>query len=297
MTSQSTPESEPPATMDEVDLELPTTNALPVLPTVFDAYRFIGEHLVTFIAVAALVAVGDFLMWSLLPSVPVYSDPPLPVVQAAIGIAPLLLASIIYAFVGIRWCRGIVLGRDRGSRRGLNASVIQFAVGMVLFGLLLEVLAALPALDASEPKLAIGDWVERELLLPAYFFWQIALALLGVLATSLLFPGLTAIAMGVNRPLRHGAALAWHNLRFVYAVFLVGLLPWMVLQGLELIPWLAVEMARLDAMPLQVTLEPFLILGLTLDAWITTTSIALGASAYRTLAHTNPSAETAEVFD
>ena len=34
-----------------------------------------------------------------------------------------------------------------------------------------------------------------------------------------------------------------------------------------------------------------------LDAWITTTSIALGASAYRTLAQTDPSAETAEVFD
>jgi hypothetical protein len=296
MTSQSTPESEPPAT-DEFDLDPPATNVLPVLPTVFGAYRFIGEHLVVFIGVAALVGVGDFLMWSLLPSVPVHSNLPLPVVQIAMGIAPLLLASIIYAFVGIRWCRGIVLGRDRGSRRGFNASVIQFAVGMVLFGLLLEVLAALPALDASEPKLAIGDWVERELLLPAYRFWQIALALLEILATSLLFPGLTAIAMGVNRPLRHGVAMAWQNLRFVYAVVLVGLVPWMVLQGLELIPWLAVEMARLDATPFQAALEPFLILGLTLDAWITTTSIALGASAYRTLAQTDPSAETAKVFD
>lgn len=291
MPSEIAPEAGPPTT-DEFDREPRAANALPVLPTILFAYRFIGEHLVAFIAVAAVVGV---IQVSILSQTSWALDSVSPEIALSLsGIAALLFASIVYAFAGVRWCRGIVLGHNRRSRPQFNPRVLQFAIGMFLFLMLLNELAMFSRPDANELASGIDRWVERRLSLTGHYFWPIALSLIRVLVASLVFLSLAAIATDASRPVGRGATMALRNLASVYVVFFLGLAPWMLLQGVALIPLLAVAIVGLEALA---TYQSVWILVAILNAWITTTSIALGASAYRTLSQADSRAEAADVFD
>ena len=262
-----------------------TGGPLPVLATVLAAYHFIGEHLVAFVGVATLVGVVQYLLISQSPLSSGGTDfsPRDVALHWTFILAWVGFSSVVYAVAGVRWCRGLLLGeRQPQFLAPIGGREARFAFCIALFIVVLQLLYLL----LGGLRFAVTDWAEQRLMLPRDISWTGVVLAARVLATALLFLAFPAIAMDVGRPLGHSIRMACRVFWSLFAVYLLGLIPWTLLDRLSF-----------RVLLLLVDIEKLRIASSMLDAWTMTCTIALAATAYRILAHRDKQMRTAAVFE
>ena len=263
-------------------------NRLPVLAVVLAAYRFIGEHLGAFIGVATLVGVGNYLLLSQSPLSSGSADfSPRDFARHWIVLLGALgFASAVYAVAGVRWCRAFIMGERPRYFAPPGGREVRFALCVTLLVMVLALFETIRLLFASNVPFAVTDWVEQRFFLPPDTLWTGTVLILQVAAKALLCLTLPGIAMDAVRPLGRAMGMARSDFRALFAVYLLGLIPWAVVQILSF----KLLVLRIDIERLQVAVS-------IMDAWIMTCTIALAAAAYRALTDRHAQQRIAAVFE
>jgi hypothetical protein len=262
---------------------------LPVLATLVVAYRFIGERFIAFAGIATVVGVGNYLLYSqspLSPGAAVFSLREV-ALHWIILLASLGFASIVYAVAGVRWCRVILLGERPPRYVALPGSrEVRFALGIALLAVVLALPGLMHLLLATRVPFAVTDWVEQRLFLSPDILGIGIILALQIAAMALLCLALPAIAMDGSRPLEHGVRMGVRDFRPLFAVYLVGLIPWSLLKTLGF-----------TVLAFRIDIERLAVAGSILDAWMMVCTIALAAASFRSLADHHAQLRIAGVFE
>jgi len=195
--------------------------------------------------------------------------------------------------VGVRWCQRIVLRWEPPGwpatigRRECLFGLTAFGIGLVL----IEVnMITGPGALAGHSLMA---WLSINCGLPAAWYSPTIRFLWHVLADSLWCLLLPAIAVGAANPLRQGMSLVRNNFARLFAIFLIGKLPWLGLSVIGLTPLL---LATAGPQSHAAHLAWIMVDGI-LHFCRTSLTIVLAAAAYRELVQSQDIRRIAAVFE
>jgi hypothetical protein len=269
---------------DMNDTEQPS-NRLPLFNTIIASYRFVGEHLLSFVLVATLAASVHFIFLKLAPST---GSPALftlrEFLHSAAVLAGMVFASAVFATFGTGWYRRQLMGQRRRLRFGPQEA--RFTVVIALFYLVLLAPTEVSRLDSGRSVMNIVDRLEQLTGYPAWLVWPTITFFWRVLATAVMFFAFPAIALDVRRPLAHAMTAARRAAPSLALFYLVGL-----------VPWFALDMVGVRVLIDEVDPERLLFARLILSSWMMACTFALAGAAYKELAERRTAHRLSAAFD